>query len=142
MKPFTTRHMNNSKLSELPPIPETPLLQPPPLPQLPPIPHRPPRSFVRCVVLSTSCIFLYCTVLSDNGLLVALLPKMTTNADYETWVRSVKLPIFIWSLVAVVAVEILLLLFKKRTCVDLVLTCVCCFYFFIQILWLNISPLS
>lgn len=98
--------------------------------------------FVQCGALLCCCFFFYNAILSDNGLLLAVLRSMRVLNSGEIWVKSVKLPIVLFSLTGVCIFQFIQLIRKKCNLAQFIIICICCFFVFYQLLTINISPLD
>lgn len=109
---------------------------------LPPIPPRAKAPANRYIVLIFSYFFLYNIILSDNGLLLALMGNMRKPELEEVWVYSFKLPLLLCSLGGVTICNFIQLIRKKKKRNDFFMEFACCLYVFCQLIILNISPLQ
>jgi hypothetical protein len=96
----------------------------------------------QCGALLCCCFFFYNAILSDNGLLSAILRIMRVPNSGEIWVKSVKLPIILFSLMGVCIFQFIQLIRKKCNLTHFIMICFCCFYVFYQLLAINVSPLD
>lgn len=110
--------------------------------ELPTVPPDHCNAFSRYAVLLCTCFVLYNIILSDNGLLLALMRGMRAPESEDIWIRTVKLPLLLYCMAGAVIFHFIRLILRKISRRDFILLFVCYFYAFYQLLTLNISHID
>ncbi len=118
---------------------------PPAPPQLPPLPQPPRSPVARAGIVMLCCYFFYATILSDSGLLLALLRDVRHAHDtalWEAWLGTVRLPILFGGILGVLVYDFIRCCCKRLSWGEWGLTLLGCWFVLTQLGILNVSPLD
>lgn len=95
----------------------------------------------RCVVLLFSYFFLYITIISDYGIVFALMSDIRNLAAHEEWI-VLKLDVMMISLLLIVGCYFILALCRKISWGEFFSAFGCCFFIMLQLVLMNVSPID
>ena len=95
----------------------------------------------RCVVLLFSYFFLYITIISDYGIVFALMSDIRNLAAHEEWI-VLKLDVMMSSLLLIVGCYFILALCRKISWGEFFAAFGCCFFIMLQLGMMNVSPID
>ena len=109
--------------------------------KLPAVPSATGAIVSRCVVLVFSYYFLYITIISDYGLVFAMMRDMRELAAHNEWI-TIKISVMMYSFLAIVGSYFVLAICRKISWVEFIGVCGCCWGMLLQLVMMNVSPID
>ena len=109
--------------------------------KLPAVPSATGAIVSRCVVLVFSYYFLYITIISDYGLVFAMMRDMRELAAHNEWI-TIKISVMMYSFLAIVGSYFVLAICRKIIWGEFFVVCGICYLILVQLGVMNVSPID